>query len=51
MRLYPLAGQPLALGYSFASYLHIRSGLVSAGHATGPVTLAGVSPRHGVYTL
>ena len=33
MRLYPLAGQPLAFGYLFASHPHIRAGLVSGGHA------------------
>ena len=42
MRLYPLTGEPLALGYLFASHLHIRAGLVSGGHATVPVTLSGV---------
>jgi len=42
MRLKPLAGQPLAFGYLFASHPHIRAGLVSGGHATVPVTLTGV---------
>ena len=43
MRLWPLGGQTLGFGYLFASDPHIRAGLVSGGHATIPVTLAGVT--------
>jgi hypothetical protein len=46
MRLYPLAGHPLGFDYLFASHPHIRAGLVSGGHATVPVTLAGITHPH-----
>ena len=43
MRLNPLAGQPLGFGYLFASHPHIRTGLVSGGHATSTMPISSYS--------